>query len=149
MSSKEGILINKTIELLKRQLKNPQLTVLEKKAKEFYIEELSAMFPCPDEEIFKKPCANIRGRTVPADVTDREVFQKFIRLSPDGQPITDAKGEIQTPLCYFKDFESYLEHITGRFKVSPQPCRLYEGMTQQEYLEYYTPKNIYSPYRDY
>lgn len=149
MSCKEEILINKTIELLKRQLENPELTALERKAKEFYIEELSGIIPCPDKDIFQKPCANIRGRTVPANVTDREVFQKFIRLSPDGQPITDANGKIQTSICYFKDFESYLEHITGKFKVCPQPYRLYEGMTQREYLEYYTPKKIYSSYRDY
>lgn len=87
MSCKEGILINKTIELLKRQLKNPELTTLEKKAKEFYIEELSIMIPCPDEEIFKKPCANIRSRTVPGR-SDRpggfsKIYPPFARRAAD------------------------------------------------------------------
>lgn len=149
MSSKEGILIHKTIELLKKQLENPELTDLEKKAKEFYIQDLSAMIPCPDDEIFQKPCANIRGRTTPAEVTDREVFLKFIRLTPKGQPMTKANGEVHTQLCYFKNFESYIKHITGKLKVFPQRCCLYEGMTQSEYLEFYTPQKMYSSYRDY
>lgn len=149
MNSKEGILINKTIELLKRQLENPELTALEKKAKEFYIQELSVMIPCPDDEIFQKPCANIRGRTTPAEVTDREVFQKFIRLTSKGQPMANANGDVRPQLCYFKNFESYLKHITGILRVSPQPYSLYEGMAQSEYLEFHTKKNIYGPYRDY
>jgi len=149
MSSKEAILIHKTIETLKKQLENPELTDLEKQAKEFYIRELSEMTPCPDEEIFKKPCANIRGRTTPAEVTDREVFQKFIRLTPKGQPMTNANGEVRSQLCYFKNFESYLKYIEGRLKVSPQRYSLYEGMTQGEYLEFHTPQKMYSPYRDY
>ena len=147
--SKEAILINRTITILQKQLENPELTDLEKEAKNFYINELSNIVPCPDEEIFVKPCANFRGRTTPARVTDREVFQKFIRSTPEGKLRTTADGHVRPETCRFRDFESYLKYITGEFIVYPHKHNLYEGMTQDEYINFYTPRSLYNSYKEY
>lgn len=92
------------------KLANKDLDILERKAQEFYLEQLKQIQPCADENKFHKPGKGIGGSG------DTEIIKPYIvRDRKTQKPLVGADNKLVIIDCIFKDTVRYLSTIqSGR-----------------------------------
>lgn len=94
----------------KEKLANKSLDKSERKALEFYVEQLKKVHPCADENKFQKFGRGIGGSG------DTEVVKPYVvRDRKSKKPLLNEAGELIIINCVFEDLARYLDTIkSGR-----------------------------------
>lgn len=104
--SYEAELLWQTFQFCKHKLANADLDKNERKALNFYVEQLHKIIPCPDEDRFKKPGKGIGG------YGDSEIIMPYVvRDHQTHKPLLKSDGSLLTIQCRFHDVSRYLFSI--------------------------------------
>ncbi|MBQ7284963.1 MAG: hypothetical protein IJW72_01755 [Alphaproteobacteria bacterium] len=98
-----------TYHFCKQTLANPNLDSAERKALEFYVEQMRGITPCADEHKFRKPCKGIGGSG------DSEIIKPYVvRDHSTNAPKLRHDGSLVTIQCKFQDVVRYLYTIKSQ-----------------------------------
>lgn len=108
--SYEARKLKETYIACKEKLANKSLDKSERKALEFYVEQLKKVHPCADENKFQKFGRGIGGSG------DTEVVKPYVvRDRKSKKPLLNEAGELVVINCVFEDLARYLDTIkSGR-----------------------------------
>lgn len=107
--SYEAEMLWDTYHSCKEKLANPQLDQAERKALEFYVEQIRGIQPCADENKFHKPGRGIGG------TGDTEIIKPYVvRDHKTSRPLLRHDGSPLTIQCRFRDVARYLYTIKSQ-----------------------------------
>lgn len=122
--------IDKTIEFCHNKIKNENLSLIEKKTLLFYAKKLQDLRGCPDNQKFVKPGKCIGG------YGDQMVFKPWVMRDVENNPLINGKDELVIKSCGFQDMHTYLQYVRGERKVQRKCVEFYNGMPQDEYINW-------------
>ncbi len=141
--SYEAEMMWQTFQNCKQKLANPELDAAERKALEFYIEQIRSITPCADENRFKKPYKGIGGSG------DSEIIKPYVvRDHTTNAPILKPDGSLLTIKCCFQDVARYLHTIKSQKAESLNRIDGVHALNAIDQLNYQKPTPYASLYRN-
>lgn len=108
-ASYEAEMLWDTFQFCKQKLSDNKLDIAERKALEFYVQEIRSIHPCANEDKFKKPGKCIGG------TGDSEIIKPYVvRDHQTNNPILKSDGSVLTISCRFRDVARYLYCIKSQ-----------------------------------
>ncbi|MBQ8661567.1 MAG: hypothetical protein IJ482_04500 [Alphaproteobacteria bacterium] len=131
-----------TFRFCKQQLAGGQLDDAERKALEFYVEQMRDIHPCADENKFKKPGRGIGG------TGDSEIIKPYVvRDHQTNKPLLRHDGSPLTIKCRFRDVVRYLYTIKSQKSESLNMIDGVRALSVTDQLRYQKPDPYAYAYR--